>query len=142
MSGEPQFDDAAVIDAAMRVFWRHGHAAASISHLTETGLSPAPVSTKDLVTRTASSGRRLQRTRSEWYEMLVALLRDGIANGELPNNTRVDALAWLYLGVLHSLLKLPQAGASADALYRMIDIAMAAWPPSSHAQPASTIEIY
>ena len=40
MSGKPQFDEAAVIAAAVRVFWRHGYAAASISDLTEaTGLS-------------------------------------------------------------------------------------------------------
>jgi TetR/AcrR family transcriptional regulator, copper-responsive repressor len=40
MSGKPQFDEAAVIAAAMGVFWRHGFAAASISDLTEaTGLS-------------------------------------------------------------------------------------------------------
>ncbi len=40
MSGKPQFDEAAVIAAAMGVFWRHGYAAASISDLTEaTGLS-------------------------------------------------------------------------------------------------------
>jgi AcrR family transcriptional regulator len=40
MSGKPQFDDDAVIAAALQVFWRHGYAAASISDLTEaTGLS-------------------------------------------------------------------------------------------------------
>lgn len=40
MSGKPQFDEAAVIDAAVAVFWRQGYAAASISDLTEaTGLS-------------------------------------------------------------------------------------------------------
>ena len=40
MSGKPQFDEAAVIAAAIGVFRRHGYAAASISDLTEaTGLS-------------------------------------------------------------------------------------------------------
>jgi TetR/AcrR family transcriptional regulator, copper-responsive repressor len=40
MTGKPQFDESAVIAAAVQVFWRHGYAAASISHLTEaTGLS-------------------------------------------------------------------------------------------------------
>lgn len=40
MSGKAQFDDSAVIAAAVEVFWRHGYAAASISDLTEaTGLS-------------------------------------------------------------------------------------------------------
>jgi len=40
VSGKPQFDEAAVIAAAMAVFRRHGYAAASIADLTEaTGLS-------------------------------------------------------------------------------------------------------
>ncbi|MCX5539996.1 TetR/AcrR family transcriptional regulator [Paraburkholderia sp. CNPSo 3076] len=202
MSGKPQFDDAAVIDAAMRVFWRHGYAAASINHLTEaTGLSRSSLyqrfgdkdglfrealaaytkrvlnrmngveadtargrlegilrayllratpdrkrpagclisrSCAEMVDLTADGKAAARASAGLQYEMLAGLLRDGIANGELPNDTRVDALAWLYLGVLHSLLNLPQAGASADALDRMIDIAMSTWPPSSHAQPAST----
>ena len=40
MSGKPQYDEGAVIDAALDAFWRHGYAATSISVLTEaTGLS-------------------------------------------------------------------------------------------------------
>jgi len=40
MSGKPQYDEAAVIAAAIDVFWRHGYATASINDLTEaTGLS-------------------------------------------------------------------------------------------------------
>lgn len=40
MSGKPQYDESAVLKAAMDVFWRHGYANASISDLTEaTGLS-------------------------------------------------------------------------------------------------------
>ncbi|MBW7973354.1 TetR/AcrR family transcriptional regulator [Bradyrhizobium sp. BR 10289] len=34
MSGKPQFDDRAVINSAMEVFWRHGYAASSIDELT------------------------------------------------------------------------------------------------------------
>lgn len=40
MSGKPQFDDSAVISAAMEVFWRHGYSASSIDELaTAMGLS-------------------------------------------------------------------------------------------------------
>ena len=40
MSGKPQYDEAAVIDAAIGVFWRLGFAATSISELTDaTGIS-------------------------------------------------------------------------------------------------------
>ncbi|SFL60079.1 transcriptional regulator, TetR family [Bradyrhizobium sp. NFR13] len=34
MSGKPQFDDSAVINSAMGVFWSHGYAASSIDELT------------------------------------------------------------------------------------------------------------
>ena len=34
MSGKPQFDDDAVINSAMDVFWRHGYSASSIDQLT------------------------------------------------------------------------------------------------------------
>lgn len=44
MSGKPQFDERAVIAAAVNVFWNHGYAAASISDLTEaTGLSRSSI---------------------------------------------------------------------------------------------------
>jgi AcrR family transcriptional regulator len=44
MSGKPQFDESAVIAAAIVVFWRHGYAAASIGDLTEaTGLSRSSI---------------------------------------------------------------------------------------------------
>jgi AcrR family transcriptional regulator len=40
MSRKPQYDEAAVIDAAVDVFWRHGYSAASINELiAATGLS-------------------------------------------------------------------------------------------------------
>ncbi|RDK06992.1 TetR/AcrR family transcriptional regulator [Cupriavidus lacunae] len=40
MSGKPQYDEGAVIDAALDAFWRHGYAATSINVLTKaTGLS-------------------------------------------------------------------------------------------------------
>ncbi|MCD5983919.1 MULTISPECIES: TetR/AcrR family transcriptional regulator [Pseudomonas] len=40
MSGKPQYDESAVLKAAIGVFWRHGYANASVSDLTEaTGLS-------------------------------------------------------------------------------------------------------
>jgi AcrR family transcriptional regulator len=40
LSGKPQYDESAVVDAALNVFWRHGYAATSINELTlATGLS-------------------------------------------------------------------------------------------------------
>jgi AcrR family transcriptional regulator len=44
MSGKPQFDEQAVIAAAVTVFWRYGYATASINNLTEaTGLSRSSI---------------------------------------------------------------------------------------------------
>jgi AcrR family transcriptional regulator len=44
MSGKSQYDENAVINAAVGVFWRHGFATASISDLTEaTGLSRSSI---------------------------------------------------------------------------------------------------
>lgn len=201
MSGKPQFDEAAVIDAAMKVFWRHGYAVASIKDLTEaTGLArsslyqrfgdkgglflealaaytervlkrmngveadtargrlqailraylPAPPdlqrpagclisrSCAEMVDLTAEGKASARASAGLQREVIAGVLRDGIANGELPRDTDVDALAWHYLGVLQALLNLPQAGACTDALDRMIDIAMSAWPPPPHTQVRSS----
>ncbi|WP_022976050.1 TetR/AcrR family transcriptional regulator [Nevskia ramosa] len=44
MSGKPQYDEGAVIDAAVEAFWRHGYAATTINVLTEaTGLSRSSI---------------------------------------------------------------------------------------------------
>lgn len=192
MSGKPQYDEAAVIEAALEVFWRHGYAAASINDLTAaTGLSRSSLyqrfQDKDglfqvvLATYTdrvlrrmnsaeGSTGRArleallrgylpgarprppgclLARSSVELVDlpisgqqaalagvnrqrdMLENLLREAVINGELAVDADVEALAWHFLGVLQAVLNLPQAGASAGALDRMIDVAMLAWPSAN-----------
>jgi AcrR family transcriptional regulator len=189
VSGKPQYDEAAVIDAALDVFWRHGYAAASINDLSEaTGLSRSSLyqrfQDKDglfqvvLATYTDRVLRRMNSTEGSTgrarleallrgllpgvrqrppgcllarscaelvdlseagqqgaivgmnaqREMLANLLSEAIANGELQADADVDALAWHFLGVSQAVLNLPQAGANADTLDRMIDLAMLAWP--------------
>jgi TetR/AcrR family transcriptional regulator, copper-responsive repressor len=191
MSGKPQFDEAAVVNAAMMVFWRHGYAAASINDLTEaTGLSRSSLYQRfgdkdglfqealaaytervlkrmrgveadtarerlhamlrgfvrkqhdsrrpagclisrccaEMVNLTAEGQACAQASAALQHKVLTDVLRDAVANGELPDDADVEALAWYYLGVLQALLNLPQAGAAADALERMIDVAMAGWP--------------
>jgi AcrR family transcriptional regulator len=191
MSGKPQFDEAAVIEAAVRVFWRHGYAAASISDLTEaTGLSRSSLyqrfgdkdglfqaalatyvervlkrmqatpgdnargrmdallrgflpraetggrpagcliarSCAELVELSAEGQAAVTDAATRQYAAIASLLRDGVASGELAADTDIDALAWHYLGVVQAVLNLPQAGADAAALNRMIDVAMRAWP--------------
>jgi AcrR family transcriptional regulator len=191
MSGKPQFDEGAVIAAAVQVFWRQGYAAASISDLTEaTGLSRSSLyqrfGDKDGLFREALAAylervlRRMEAAQGETararldallraflpspsapqrpngclisrgcaelaelspegriaaltaaareHEVFTRLLREAKAKGELAEDADVEAMSWHYLGVLQAVLNFPQAGADSDAIGRMIDVAMAAWP--------------
>ena len=191
MSGKPQFDDSAVIDAAMEVFWRHGYAASSIDQLTTAmGLSRSSMykrfQDKDGLFREALSiyaGRVLKRmsgfradTKRQQLEALLLeflpkpgkasrpagcllarscaemedlppagqsavldglarqravlceILRQAVTLGELPPATDIDGLAWHYLGVLQAIMNLPQAGATAAEIRRVVELAMLAWP--------------
>jgi TetR/AcrR family transcriptional regulator, copper-responsive repressor len=60
--------------------------------------------------------------------VIARLLREGVAAGELAENTDIDSMAWYYLGVLQAVLNLPQVGADLSILDRMIEVAMSAWP--------------
>jgi len=191
MSGKPQFDEPAVIAAAMEVFWRHGYAASSINQLTTaTGLSRSSLyqrfTDKDglfqevLLAYTERVLRRMRavqgKTKGEQLEALlldflwkeamrtrppgclltrscaemvdlpassqavaqdsltrqrtvfVDILQAAVACAELPATVDIDALAWYYLGVLQAIMNLPQAGATAIELRRVINLAMLAWP--------------
>lgn len=191
MSGKPQYDETAVIEAAMQVFWRHGYAAASINDLTAaTGLSRSSIYQRfrdkeglfqhalahytervlrrmgkvegetargrvaallrDFLpkerTATRPAGCMLARSCAEQADLpeqargavvqgvngqhgiFVRLVEQGVKDGELAHDADVDALAWYYLGILHALMNLPQAGAAPAAMAGMIDLAMSAWP--------------
>jgi AcrR family transcriptional regulator len=96
MSGKPQFDEGAVIAAAVRVFWRHGYAAASIADLAEaTGLSRSSIyqrfGDKDGLFQEALqaySGRVLHRMNKVVADTargrLEALLRDFLPDASKP----------------------------------------------------------
>jgi TetR/AcrR family transcriptional regulator, copper-responsive repressor len=60
--------------------------------------------------------------------VIESILREAVSNGELPEDADIEGLAWHYLGVLQAIVTLPQAGATSDALQRMIHIAMSVWP--------------
>jgi AcrR family transcriptional regulator len=188
MSGKPQFDDVAVIAAAIEVFWRRGYSAASISDLTAaTGLSRSSLyqrfHDKDGLFQEALEGytqrvllrmnsakadtargrlKALLRTffpdrsrpagcligrscaeilslskegkaatlaaAARQRQIIAGLLRQGIAAGELAENTDIDAMTWYYLGVLQAVLSFPQLGVDLSILDRMIEVAMSAWP--------------
>lgn len=90
MSGKPQFDEAAVIAAAMGVFWRHGYAAASISDLTEaTGLSRS-----SLYQRFRDKDGLFQEALAAYTERVV--LRMNAAKADTARG-RLEALLRAYL---------------------------------------------
>jgi AcrR family transcriptional regulator len=188
MSGKPQFDEVAVIAAAIEVFWRNGYAAAAVSDLTAaTGLSRSSLYQRfhdkdglfqeDLEAYTQRVLRRMNSVKADTArgrlkallrgflpdrsrpagcligrscaeisalskqgqaatlaaaarqrEILASLLREGVAAGELAEDTDIDAMAWYYLGVLQAVLNFPPAGADPGTLDRMIDVAMSVWP--------------
>jgi len=194
MSGKPQYDEAAVVDAAMGVFWKNGYAAASITDLTNaTELSRSSLYQRfgdkdglfrevldtytDRVTARMGSvrgesmretmrgllreflprgGRRnrpegclLARSCNEMEnlsapaqasvcagverqrEVLDNILREAVSRGELKSDADIDALSWHFLGVLQTILNLPQMGIASAVLERVIEAAMSAWPDSN-----------
>ncbi|GAB7541885.1 TetR/AcrR family transcriptional regulator [Cupriavidus sp. 8B] len=198
MSGKPQYDEGAVIDAAMDAFWRHGYAATSINVLMEaTGLSRSSLyqrfkdkdglfqialaaytdrvlrrmksyeggsararleallrgllpmgsrrppgcllarSCAELVDLPAAGQKAALSGMSQQRDLLEGLLREAIADGELPTDADVAALAWYFLGVMQTILNLPQAGASRGELDRMIAVVMLAWPAAGVGQTRS-----
>jgi AcrR family transcriptional regulator len=90
MSGKPQFDEPAVIAAALDVFWRHGYAGTSISQLTEaTGLSRS-----SLYQRFGDKDGLFQEALSAYVERV--LQRAGAVRAATPRE-RLEALLREFL---------------------------------------------
>jgi len=95
MSGKPQYDEEAVVDAAVHVFWRHGYAATSINELTAaTGLSRSSLyqrfQDKDGLFRealTKYTQRVLTRMSASHAETMRARL-DALLREFLPRDAR------------------------------------------------------
>lgn len=60
--------------------------------------------------------------------ILSRILDAAATNGELGSTVDIEALTWHFLGVLQAIMNLPQAGATAADLRRMITATMTAWP--------------
>lgn len=90
------------------------------------GRSCAEIST---LSRAGKAATRAAAARQR--EIFAGLLRQGVAAGELPENTDIDTMAWYYLGVLQAVLNMPQAGADPGILDPMIEAAMSVWLASS-----------
>jgi TetR/AcrR family transcriptional regulator, copper-responsive repressor len=123
MTGKPQFDESAVIAAAVQVFWRHGYAAASISDLTEaTGLSRS-----SLYQRFGDKDGLFREALAAYLERV--LRRMEAAEGETAR-ARLDAL-------LRGFVAKPSAGRPAGCLIARICAELAELSPEGR-RAAST----
>lgn len=90
MSGKPQFDEAAVIQAAVGAFWSHGYAATSISELTEA----TRLSRSSLYQRFGDKDGLYREALQTYVERV--LHRMNAASGDTPR-ARLDALLRAFL---------------------------------------------
>ena len=119
MSGKPQYDEGAVIDAAVDAFWRHGYAATSINVLTEaTGLSRSSLyqrfQDKDGLFQIALAtytDRVLRRMKSSEGDSARARL-EALLRGLLPMGSRRPP-GCLLARSCAELVDLPAAGQKA-----------------------------
>lgn len=70
----------------------------------------------------------LASIRQEIEATLRARFERGRADGELPDDTDVDALAGHMMAMTQGLSTLARDGASREKLLRVVNAAMAAWP--------------
>jgi AcrR family transcriptional regulator len=69
-----------------------------------------------------------RKVRLEMLGMLRARLETGLANGELPETTDIDALSRFYLSVVQGMAVQARDGATSAELGAIARAAMAAWP--------------
>lgn len=69
----------------------------------------------------------LCKWRREIHAGLAERLKHGIADGDVPANANIDAIADFYMTVLQGLSLRARDGAAREAMLRVADAAMAAW---------------
>lgn len=65
-----------------------------------------------------------------------AILEEAVKAGELAPDADLAALSWHFLGLLQAIMTLPQAGASAEDLRKLVDLGLKAWPAPEAAPTA------
>jgi AcrR family transcriptional regulator len=70
----------------------------------------------------------VRKIRVEMLGRLRSRLQAGVANGELPTTTDIDALSRFYLSVYQGMAVQARDGAGAAELRGIVAAAMAAWP--------------
>ena len=79
----------------------------------------------------------LTRRRAETERLLKARLDGALATGELSPGTDTGALARFYSAVQQGMAVQAKAGARPEDLRGIVDIALAAWPGTTQAGPAT-----
>jgi AcrR family transcriptional regulator len=81
MSGQPRYDEYAVLDAAITVFWQHGYASTSVGELTKaTGLARS-----SLYQRFGDKDGLFNEALARYSERVVARMRSIKANSAKTN---------------------------------------------------------
>ncbi|GAA4540558.1 TetR/AcrR family transcriptional regulator [Amycolatopsis samaneae] len=70
----------------------------------------------------------LRALRRETQESITRRLREGVEDGELPEDTDVEALGGFFTTVLNGLSVQARDGATLPELTASIDVALVAWP--------------
>ena len=81
----------------------------------------------------AGIGDVVRKIRIDMLGMLRARLESGVANGELPTTTDIEALSRFYLSVYQGMAVQARDGAAAAELTGVVAAAMAAWPGDGRA---------
>jgi AcrR family transcriptional regulator len=181
--GRPRaFKREQALDAAMRVFWKHGFEGASLTALTEAmDINKAALFREAVARYGVGPGRYVRRALGQASARLVAetllrgavamatdpanpggclwvqgalatsaesaairdemtALRDGgiaqvrarferaVAEGDLPANTDAETLTLYVISVMNGLTVQAGSGRSREALNRVVDVVMGAWP--------------
>lgn len=76
--------------------------------------------------------------RSGLEAAMAERIERGIAEGDVPGSTNVQALAAFYSALSRGMAVLARDGASRDRLLEIVDIGMRAWPVASPDSPRSS----
>ncbi|MGF6780241.1 TetR/AcrR family transcriptional regulator [Paraburkholderia sp. GAS334] len=121
-----------LLDATVVEFTRESHPPGCMISLAGTHLPP----------ELASIRATMAGHRANAEEMMAQRLRKGVADGDLPPDTDVPALAAFYNAVTRGMAVQARDGGSPQKLKAIADVAMQAWPvqsrPVRSARPRGT----
>lgn len=118
-----------LMTAAATEFTRDDLPSGCMIAVAATQCAPAQTRLRDLLAS--------QRTRSE--AEMTDRLRRGIAAGDLPADTDIEALAAFYGSLLRGMAVQARDGASRDRLLEIARIAMQAWPVTQELHPPENL---